>query len=152
VDQLNREQLQAVMAHEFSHILNGDMRLNIKLIGLLNGILLIGLIGSFLFRSSLYSSVMGRRNKNSGALGVMVFALFLIVLGGIGTFFGNLIKAAVSRQREYLADASAVQFTRNPNGIAGALKVIGGYEGGAKIRHPHAAEVSHMFFASGLSS
>src|SRR5690606_17610373 len=118
----NREELQGVIAHEFSHIHFGDMRLNLRLVGILHGILLIGLIGSHLLRSGRYHG--GRRNRG-GQLGA---GLVLVVLGYIGVFFGNIIKAAVSRQREFLADASAVQFTRNPSGIANALKKIGGSE------------------------
>ena len=146
IDQLSRDQLQGVIAHEFSHILNGDMRLNIRLIGLLHGILLLGLIGYYLLRSSAYS----RRSKNSG--GIVFLGLGLVVIGFTGTFFGNLIKAAVSRQREYLADASAVQFTRNPDGIAGALKRIGGASAGSIINNPGGAEISHALFGEGTSS
>lgn len=146
-EQLSRDELQGVVAHEFSHILNGDMRLNIRLIGILHGILLLGLIGRILFRVAHYGSYSSRRN-NAGML--LLVGLVLIVLGSIGTLMGNLIKAAVSRQREYLADASAVQFTRNPGGIAGALKRIGAAMFGSKVNHPSAAEVSHMYFGQGV--
>lgn len=150
---LDRDQLQGVIAHEFSHILNGDMRLNIRLIALLHGIECIGHAGYFLLRSS------GRRNavivsssksKDNGG-GILGLALGLMVLGYLGTFFGSLIKAAVSRQREFLADASAVQFTRNPAGIAGALKAIGGASYGSKIKNPNADEMSHLFFGEAIS-
>lgn len=149
VEHLNRDQLQGVIAHEFSHIFNGDMRLNIRLMGVLNGILILGIIGYYILRSTAYS----RRSRNSGkgAGGILVLGLGLTVIGFAGTFFGGLIKAAVSRQREYLADASAVQFTRNPDGIAGALKRIGGLESGSIIENPGAPEVSHAFFAQGIS-
>ena len=149
IDHLSRDQLQGVIAHEFSHIFNGDMRLNIRLMGVLNGILIIGFIGYFILRSSFYS----RRGRSSdkGAGGILALAIGLMVIGFAGTFFGGLIKAAVSRQREYLADASAVQFTRNPDGIAGALKRIGGLEFGSKVENPGAPEVSHAFFAQGIS-
>ncbi|ASJ73646.1 M48 family metallopeptidase [Granulosicoccus antarcticus] len=149
IDHLSRDQLQGVIAHEFSHIFNGDMRLNIRLIGVLNGILILGIIGYYL----LYSASFSRRGRNSGknAGGIMALAIGLMVIGFAGTFFGGLIKAAVSRQREYLADASAVQFTRNPDGIAGALKRIGGLESGSKVESPGALEVSHAFFAQGVS-
>lgn len=146
VDKLGREQLQGVIAHEFSHILNGDMKLNIRLIGLLHGILLIGLIGYYILRSTSHSS----RSKNSG--GVAVLGLGLVVIGYAGTFFGNLIKAAVSRQREYLADASAVQFTRNPDGIAGALKRIGGDAAGSIIENPSGVQLSHALFSQGIKT
>ncbi len=149
IEQLSRDQLQGVIAHEFSHIFNGDMRLNIRLMGVLNGILVLGILGYYLMRSASFS---GRRrgNDNSGAA-ILALAIGLMVIGFAGTFFGGLIKAAVSRQREYLADASAVQFTRNPNGIAGALKRIGGLKSGSIVRNPGAPEVSHAFFAQGVT-
>lgn len=149
IDHLTRDQLQGVIAHEFSHIFNGDMRLNIRLIGVLNGILILGIIGYYL----LYSASSSRRGRSSGkgAGGILALAIGLMVIGFAGTFFGGLIRAAVSRQREYLADASAVQFTRNPDGIAGALKRIGGLEFGSKVENPAAPEVSHAFFAKGVS-
>ena len=149
IDHLSRDQLQGVIAHEFSHIFNGDMRLNIRLIGVLNGILILGIIGYYLLYSASYSR-RGRSN-GKGAGGILALAIGLMVIGFAGTFFGGLIKAAVSRQREYLADASAVQFTRNPDGIAGALKRIGGLEFGSKVGNPGASEVSHAFFAQGVS-
>lgn len=149
IDHLNRDQLQGVIAHEFSHIFNGDMHLNIRLMGVLHGILIIGIIGYFVLRSAPFSQ-RGRSNDKGGG-GILVLAIGLMVIGFAGTFFGGLIKAAVSRQREYLADASAVQFTRNPIGIAGALKRIGGLEFGSKVENPGASEVSHAFFAQGIS-
>ena len=142
---LTREELQGVIAHEFSHILHGDMRLNIRLIGILHGILLIGLIGYIVLRS-----VRGGSNKNAAPM--MGLGLGLLVIGFTGTFFGNLIKASVSRQREFLADASAVQFTRNNNGIAGALKKIGGYTPGSELDTPEAPTMSHAYFSNGVSS
>ena len=149
IEHLSREQLQGVIAHEFSHIFNGDMRLNIRLIGVLNGILIIGILGYYL----LYSASFSRRGRGNdkGAGAMLALAIGLMVIGYAGTFFGGLIKAAVSRQREYLADASAVQFTRNPDGISGALKRIGGLESGSKVENPGASEVSHAFFAQGVS-
>jgi Zn-dependent protease with chaperone function len=142
---LTREELQGVIAHEFSHILHGDMRLNIRLIGILHGVLLIGLIGYIVLRS-----IRGGSNKNTGA--IMGLGVGLLVIGFTGTFFGNLIKASVSRQREFLADASAVQFTRNNIGIAGALKKIGGYTPGSELDTPEAPTMSHAYFSSGVSS
>ena len=146
---LNREELQGVIAHEFSHIANGDMRLNIRLIGVLHGILLIGLIGGWLLRSMRFS----RRSRSSkGAGGIAAIAalgLGLLIIGYAGSFFGNWIKSVVSRQREYLADSSAVQFTRNKDGIAGALKKIGG-SAGSYLNSPAAAQYSHAFFAEGV--
>lgn len=151
---LDRDELQGVVAHEFSHILNGDMRLNIRLMGLLHGIFLIGMIGYFILRMSFYSGG-GRSRDSKGALPILALGAGLAVVGFAGTFFGNLIKAGVSRQREFLADSSAVQFTRHPGGIAGALKKIGGFATGSKVENPNAPEASHMFFGratSGLSA
>ena len=154
VETLSRDELQGVMAHEFSHILNGDMRLNIRLIGLLFGILVIGLIGQIILRTMVYAPHAGRGRRSDGGGWVILVAiglgLGLAAIGFIGTVCGNLIKASVSRQREFLADASAVQFTRNPEGIGGALKKIGGLTYGSRVKSPMAGEASHMFFASGL--
>lgn len=152
IDTLSRDELQGVVAHEFSHILNGDMRMNIRMIGILHGILLLGLIGHILLRS--FYVMGGRSNNDKGRAGVVMAmvttGLALIIIGAIGSFIGGLIKAAVSRQREYLADASAVQFTRNPGGIAGALKRIGGLSKHGRLEHPNAGIASHMYFAQGI--
>lgn len=151
LQQLSREELQGVIAHEFSHILNGDMRLNIRLIGVLHGILLLGITGYYLMRSTMSGR---RRSSSKGSdptVAIGLFGLFLMIIGYVGVFFGKLIKSAVSRQREYLADASAVQFTRNPGGIAGALKKIGGFSTRSRLSSPNAEEVSHMFFSNGLA-
>ncbi|MBE0619014.1 MAG: M48 family metallopeptidase [Burkholderiales bacterium] len=149
IDRLSRDQLQGVIAHEFSHIFNGDMRLNIRLMGALNGILILGILGYYLLYSTSFSG--RRRGNDKGGGAILALAVGLMAIGFAGTFFGALIKAAVNRQREYLADASAVQFTRNPNGIAGALKRIGGLEAGSIVENPGAPEVSHAFFAQGIS-
>ena len=149
--QLTRDQLQGVVAHEFSHILNGDMRLNMRLIGVLHGILLMGLVGRELLRLVGHSGG-GRSRRNDGAAPLLLIGLAFMVIGFLGLFIGNLIKAAASRQREFLADASAVQFTRNPEGIAGALKRIGAAVFGSKLASPRAAEASHMYFAEGIST
>ena len=141
---LTRDELQGVIAHEFSHILNGDVLLNIRLLGWLNGILVVSQAGEIMLRS-----LRGSRGRNVGL--VAIAAVILYVIGYIGYFFGQLIKAAVSRQREYLGDASAVQFTRNPGGLASALKKIGGLAQGSRLDHPRAAEISHMFFGNGLA-
>lgn len=143
VDLLDRDELQGVVAHEFSHILNGDMLLNIRLLGWLNGILVITQTGKLLFRSL-------RVARGWAAGGMFVIATALSLIGYIGYFFGQLIKSAVSRQRELLGDASAVQFTRNPGGLAGALKKIGGLSQGSLLAHPRAVEVNHMFFGNGI--
>jgi Zn-dependent protease with chaperone function len=151
VQQLSRDELQGVIAHEFSHILSGDMGLNIRLMGVLHGILIIGIIGYFLLRSSFYAGS-GRRSNSRDNSGIAMLAagVGLMIIGFLGTFFGSLIKASVSRQREFLADASAVQFTRNPAGIAGALKRIAGYDEGSILASPNAPEASHLFFSQGL--
>ncbi|MDH5345672.1 MAG: M48 family metallopeptidase, partial [Gammaproteobacteria bacterium] len=143
---LDRDELQGVIAHEFSHILNGDMRLNIRMMGVLFGIMVVGLIGRTILRGTRYSSS-SRRGGSAG--GVMLVGLGLTLLGWIGVFFSRVIKAAVSRQREYLADASAVQFTRQTDGIAGALKKIGGFEAHSYIQATDPEEVSHMLFGQG---
>ncbi len=140
LDLLDRAELQGVVAHEFSHILNGDTNINLRLIAILHGILFLGMIGYGLARAGGYS----RRD----GMPLVALGVGLLIVGYGGTFFGNLIKAAVSRQREYLADASAVQFTRDPNGIADALKKIGGHSAGSLMLNPKAEEVSHMFFGA----
>jgi len=145
LETLNRDELQGVVAHEFSHILNGDMRLNIRMIGVLAGIVFIGSIGEFIMRSQRGGS------DSKGALPIFLGGLALLLIGWIGLFFARLIKAATSRQREFLADASSVQFTRNPDGIAGALDQIGASSTGALIATRHAEDLSHMFFAQALS-
>lgn len=146
IETLSRDQLQGVIAHEFSHILHGDMRINIRLIGVLHGIMILGIIGYHLLRSGSYS----RRSKNSG--GIVFLGLGLVVVGFVGTFFGNLIKAAVSRQREYLADASAVQFTRNPDGIGQALMQIARNHNRSYLQNPKSSEISHALFEEGQVS
>jgi len=148
---LERDELQGVIAHEFSHILNGDMRLNIRMMGVLFGILVLGLIGRLILRGSFHSSIVSSRRK-SGSSGIMLVGLGLLILGWIGVFFARIIKAAVSRQREFLADASAVQFTRQTDGIANALKKIGGYSRHSYIQSVDAEEISHMLFAGGIAN
>jgi Zn-dependent protease with chaperone function len=148
---LSRDELQGVMAHEFSHILNGDMRLNIRLMGVLFGILLIGLTGWLILRSQTgFRYRYGAREDRKGGNPLPLIGLALYIIGYVGVFFGNLIKAAVSRQREFLADASAVQFTRNPEGISGALKKIGALAEGSRVANPEATEASHMFFGNAV--
>ena len=150
---LSRDELQGVIAHEFSHIFHGDMRLNTRLVAVLHGILLLGLIGGELLDSSTDRSLRlsSSRDRNKSAALFIAIGCALWLLGYAGTFCGNWIKAAVSRQREFLADAAAVQFTRNDQGIAGALKKIGGYAGGSQLHASHAAEFSHMYFGPGIS-
>jgi len=149
LEKLNREELQGVIAHEFSHILNGDMRLNVKLAAIVFGILVIGLIGRGILWSMGRGRVSSRGKGGGGVVAILAIGLALMIVGYIGYFFGRLIQAAVSRQREFLADASAVQFTRNPGGIAGALRKIGGYALGSHLATHKAAEIGHFFFAEG---
>ena len=144
IDHLSRDELQGVIAHEFSHILNGDSRLNLRLIAILHGILFLGLIGRALLRGMGRSST--RRSRGGGGAPGLALGLGLLVIGYTGIFFGNMIKAAVSRQREFLADAASVQYTRNPGGIAGALKKIGGLGAGSRMPGAAASEASHIFF------
>ena len=148
---LEREELQGVIAHEFSHILNGDIRLNIRMMGVLFGIMVLGIIGRIVLRGGYHSSMVSSRRKG-GSSGVMLIGLGLTILGWIGLLFARIIKAAVSRQREFLADASAVQFTRQTDGIANALKKIGGFSEGSYIQRVDPEEVSHMLFAGGIAS
>ncbi len=141
---LSRDELQGVIGHEFSHILNGDMRLNLRLMGIIFGILCLAVVGRVLLQAR-----SSGRQKNQNPLPLI--GLVLLLLGWVGVLFGRLIQAAVSRQREFLADASAVQFTRNPAGLAGALKKIGGLAEGSRLTAAHAAEASHMFFGNGMA-
>jgi Zn-dependent protease with chaperone function len=147
---LDRNELQGVIAHEFSHILNGDMRLNIRMMGVLFGIMVLGIIGRFILRSSYYGSSMSSRRDKSAPV-ILMIGLGLAILGWVGVFFARLIKASVSRQREFLADASAVQFTRQTEGLANALKKIGGYSDKSYIQNVDPEEVSHMLFAGGAA-
>lgn len=154
LDNLTREELQGVIAHEYSHILNTDTRINLNLIAILAGILLIGQIGESLLRSSRYRAYGYSRsfssNRRGNASSNLILGLALMAIGYIGLFFGRLIKAAISRQREFLADASSVQFTRNPSGIGGALFKIGTLHQGSHLNSSHAEEMSHMCFGETL--
>lgn len=140
---LDREELQGVIAHEFSHILNGDMRLNIRLMGVLFGLLVVGIVGR-----RILEHVRSERDSNTQV--ILGVGLILTLAGYAGLFCGRLIKAGVSRSREYLADASAVQFTRQSRGLAGALKKIAGLPAGSRLNNTDAEEVSHMLFGEGL--
>ena len=165
LEMLTRDELQGVVAHEFSHILNGDMRLNIRLIGIVFGLVGLAQLGYMIFRFVSESRTSGpsaygpsrqsdgdRKGDNGQGfwLVLLVSGIAIYLLGLLGQLFGRLIQAAISRQREYLADASAVQFTRNPEGIAGALKKIGGYKPASRLRNVHAGEMSHLFFSDGF--
>lgn len=157
LETLSRDELQGVIAHEFSHILNGDMKLNVRLIGLLHGILIIAMIGYFMFRIAAQLPVRSSSSNDDSGKGVLAFiAVFfaigfaLVGIGYAGVFFASLIQSAVSRQREFLADASAVQFTRNPMGISGALQRIGGWKPKSVMKNVYSKEASHMFFGQGF--
>ena len=150
VDHLDRAELQGVMGHELSHILNGDMRLNVRLMGLLHGILVISLIGYWILRSGAGSGGGSSSSRKKGGGGIAAFGIALYVIGWIGAFFAGIIKSAISRQRELLADAAAVQFTRNPQGLAAALKKIGGLAAGSRLATPNAPQASHFFFGNGM--
>jgi len=143
IDHLKRHELQGVIAHEFSHILNGDMRLNIRLAAMLKGITFIGDVGHFLLRS--VNRRAGDTSRGEGSA-VPLLGIALLALGWLGGITAGFIKAAISRQKEYLADASAVQFTRSADGIGDALKVIGGYVPGTLVHAARANELSHIFF------
>ena len=152
LQRLSRDELAGVVAHEFSHILNGDMRLNMRLMGLVFGLMVLSMVGRMLVELLRFQNVSSRRNNKEGGnvmLVLFLLGLGLLVIGALGSFFGRMIQAAISRQREFLADASSVQFTRNSDGIVGALKKIGGASIGSKIKAPKAVEASHLFFSSG---
>ncbi len=148
LNKLTRDELQGVIAHEFSHILNNDMRLNIKLMGIVFGIMVIAVIGRYMLEFGARNAAY-RSNKDKGN-GLVVVGLAVFTLGSVGLFFSRWIKGSISREREYLADASAVQFTRNPQGIAGALKKIGGAPERSRIKAAAAEEASHMFFGNAM--
>lgn len=157
LEALSRDELQAVIGHEFSHILNGDMRLNLRLASIIFGILFVGLIGQSMFRglSHLRMRSSSRSSKKGGGGIVLIYvaiAAATLVVGYVGYFFGRLIQAAVSRQREFLADASAVQFTRNPEGMTGVLKKIGGQAESPELKSPKAGQINHCFFSQAFVS
>ena len=150
---LSRDELQAVIGHEFSHILNGDMRLNIKLCGWIFGLLVLSMLGMILLRVCEISGGSRSRNKEGNLVALLGgIGLALYFIGIIAQVFGQIIQAAISRQREHLADASSTQFTRNPLALANALSRIGGDSAGSKISAPNAPEFAHLFFASGIKS
>ena len=141
---LTRDELQGVIAHEFSHIGNGDMKLNLRIIGAIAGLTALAQLGYIFFR--LAGSV---RGKNSApiALAMVLTGVVVLLIGSGGILFGKIIQAAVSREREYLADASAVQFTRNPLGLASALRKVAGLSGAQREASSAELEAQHMFFA-----
>ena len=159
LDYFTRDELQGVIGHEFSHILNGDMTVDMRMIGLLFGLELIFLVGYFFFRlmlefvsNSNRSSSRDSDDDSGKGLSIlfvlMLIGIIIMVIGYIGKFTANIIRMAVSRQKEYLADASAVQFTRNPEGIGYALIKIGLINSRNPITNPNASACGHFFFAS----
>src|SRR5690349_20956491 len=147
ITRLNRDELQGVIAHEYSHVLNGDMRLNSRLLGWVFGLLVVAIAMRLFLQSGAARS--NRRDNKGG--GLVLIALAIMAIGYIGVFVGRILQAAVSRQRERLADASAVQFTRNPAGLKGALFKIAGVSAGSKLISPDKEEVAHMLFAPGMT-
>ena len=145
IEQLSRDELEGVMAHEFSHIFHGDMRINLRAVAAIFGMVALGYVGYFLLRTA----PRGGGRKNNGAAGIALFGLALAAIGAIGTFFGRLMQAAISRQREFLADATAVQYTRNPAGIAGALRKIARLHD-PTLAIPQASQFNHFFFTEGV--
>lgn len=153
LERLSREELHGVVAHEFSHIKNGDMRLNSWLLGVLFGILVTSILGRQLMMALRFMRVSGNKKNSGGGILLIAFlsGLALWVIGSAGVFFARLIQSSVSRQREFLADASAVQFTRNPSGLAGALKRIGASSFGSAMRCANRSELAHLLFSPGAS-
>jgi Zn-dependent protease with chaperone function len=150
--QLNRRELQGVIAHEFSHISNGDTRVKTRIIGWVFGIAIITVVGRILLQQLWWAPRRRGRDDNNMVMVMLAGAIGLIVIGSLGTLFARMIQAAVSRQREYLADASAVQYTRDPSGIGEALMKIGAQGAENKVRAAHATEAAHLFFTSPLKA
>ncbi len=151
LEALSRDELQGVMAHEFSHIFHGDMRINMRAIAAIFSVMAVGYVGYFIVRSTLRGPRLARRGDGKAVAGIALLGLGLVVVGSIGTFFGRLMQAAISRQREFLADASAVQYTRNPAGISGALQKIAAQSSGL-MRHAQASQFNHMLFSAGINT
>ncbi len=144
LEQLTRDELQGVVGHEFSHIAHGDTQLNLRIIGTVAGLTALSQVGYVLMRIMVASD--DEDNRAGWALIVMGLVVFIVGLGGV--FIARLIQASVSRQREYLADASSVQFTRNPLGLANALKKVAGMTQVAREAKPAELEAQHMFLVS----
>ena len=156
ITQLNRDELQGVTGHEFSHVAHKDTRLNLRIACVVAGVMLIALIGRVMLqvagRIATAPRMSSKKDDRGGAaLAFVAVGLGLLIVGGIGAFFGRLLQAAVSRQREFLADASAVQYSRNPAGISSALRKIGGLPFTA-IQSPAASGLNHFFFSKSINS
>ncbi len=152
LEHLSRDELQGVIGHEFSHVLNGDMRLNLRLTAALAGLLFIGQLGRLLLSRPRHLGLGRRRGHDKGAGVLLLLGAGLMLLGYVGILWSRLVQAALNRQREYLADASAVQFTRYPQGLANALKKIGGHRYASLMFHPQSETFGHLFFSQGLQT
>lgn len=148
---LSREELEGVVAHEMAHIANRDTRLNMRLMGMVFGLVVLYVLGRAMLRSSLFLRGGGRRDGRAVALAVAL-GVTMAVLGSLGVLAGRVLQSTISRRREYLADATGVQFTRNPTGLANALKKIGGTQSGSLVHNADAEEARHMFFAAATGS
>jgi Zn-dependent protease with chaperone function len=151
VVQLSRDELQGVMGHEYSHILNGDMALNLRVVGVLAGLRFIEESGIALVNAAASATHRVSREKRGGEAVFALFGLAIAFIGFPGVYAAEAIRAALSRQREFLADAASVQFTRNPAGIAGALDTILATKFGTHVRGAHVGALSHMFFAQAVA-
>jgi Zn-dependent protease with chaperone function/uncharacterized tellurite resistance protein B-like protein len=150
IDRLTRDELQGVVAHEFSHVAHGDMRLNIRLACTVAGVMVIALIGRGVMHAAARLPA-SRSRKGDGRMGLLLVGLVLLVVGGLGALFGRLLQAAVSRQREFLADASAAQYTRNPHALASALRRIAGLADN-RMQSEAASGLNHFFFTSAANA
>jgi Zn-dependent protease with chaperone function/uncharacterized tellurite resistance protein B-like protein len=146
VQKLTRDELQGVMGHEFSHLLNGDMALNVRLVGLLAGLTCFGEWGERLVYGAAAEARGKSREERGGEVLSAIFGTLIAFIGFPGSFAAEAIKAAISRQRELLADAASVQFTRNPDAIAGALDAVALLRAGTTLQGLYVQELSHMFF------
>ncbi|HET9599919.1 MAG TPA: M48 family metalloprotease, partial [Anaeromyxobacteraceae bacterium] len=146
LDRLTRDELQGVVAHELSHVLHGDVRLNARLLALVGGLGALAALGRMLWRAA---DAPRRREVGQGRAVLAGAGAALAVAGWAGRLCGELLRFAVSREREHLADAAAVQFTRNPEGLAGALRKAA--DVGSMLQTPQAAAVSHFLFANGVA-
>lgn len=151
ISYLSRDELQAVIAHEFSHIQHGDIRLNQQLAALIGSLMFLGELGRWLSQGTGRRHHIGSSSQGKGNSALPLFGLTLMLLGAAGTVWGRLMKSALNRQREFLADASAVQFTRYSAPLADALKKVGGHRYASLVFHPQAETFSHLFFSQGLT-
>ena len=158
LDELSRDELQGVIAHEFSHIVHGDIRINIRLVGVIHGMVVIGLIGERMMQAPEWMVARSDLKDLSVvrglliAVAIMILGFFVVLIGLVGTAMGRLLQAAVSRQREFLADAAAVDYTRYPDGIASALRKISGLRPSNRLRVSRVSEFAHFMFTNGCSS